>query len=737
MTKNASDRWAAKKFISGGRYFLIALLTLLLIGSIFSCNKSDTQNDPATVAARGVLERLLGERADDFILKKVSDPSDRDAFEILAHNGKVEIQGNSAIALTRGAYHYLRHACRAQVTWSGKHIELPERLPDYVDKKIVTPYNFRLYYNVCTFGYTTAFWDWPRWERELDWMALHGINMPLALIGQEAVWQDVWKSYGITDSELAAYFTGPAFLPWHRMGNVNGHDGPLPQSWLGGKSALQEKILQRMRQLGMTPVVPAFSGFVPKALKRVRPSAELRKLNQWAGFDKKYGTFILSPLSPLFQEIGGKFIKEYKKRYGSVHYYLADSFNELDVPVSKANRYKELAEYGDAVYKSIVAGDPQGTWLMMGWLFYNQRKFWDKASARALLQNVPDERMIIIDLANERFSGWKVHDAFYGKKWIYSMIHNFGGRNRLFGDIELYSRDFAQALNDPNRGKLIGFGLSPEGIENNEVVYELLTDAAWHHEAIDLAPWIENYCLSRYGAYPAEMNEAWRLLLQTVYQQPLGRLFDFQKRPSLNLTSSEKADPQLEQAAQEFLACSGEFGDDPLYRNDLVNIVGQYCATQIDRLLETGIRMHKKGKSQQRDKAFKSAFDLLQDLDNLMAYRADKRLETWIAAGRKWGKDEAEKDYYESDAKLQITVWGGPQLSEYAAKVWSGLIRDYYAGRWKLFYENLKTGSHIDVKEWEEKWITTPGNLSMQKPVADPVAVSALLLEKIKKIDSL
>jgi len=737
MMRNPNDHWPASKNTPRRQYFLIAMLALLIVGSIFSCAKTGTTNDPAITASRGVLTRVLGERADDFVLKKTSASSARDEFEISAQNGKVEILGNSAVALTRGAYFYLRHAGRTQVAWSGKHLGLPEKLPDYAQQKIASPFLFRLYYNVCSFGYTTAFWDWPRWKRELDWMALHGINMPLALIGQEAVWRDVWKSYGITDAELATYFSGPAFLPWHRMGNINRHDGPLPQSWLDGKSALQKKILQRMRELGMTPVVPAFSGFVPKALKRVRPSAELRKLNQWAGFDQKYGTFILSPLSPLFQEIGEKFIREYTKRYGTDHYYLADSFNELDVPLSKANRYEELADYGDAVYKSIIGGDPDGTWLMMGWLFYNRQNFWDKASVQALLQKVPDDRMIIIDLANERFSGWKAHDAFYGKKWIYSIIHNFGGRNRMFGDIEAYSRDFAHALNDPKRGKLIGFGLSPEGIENNEVIYELLTDAAWRHEAIDVSSWIENYCLSRYDAYPPEMQEAWQILLQTVYRQPNGKLFDFQRRPSLNLSGSGKVDPRLEQAAHKFLACAKGLADDPLYRNDLVNIVGQCCAMKIDQLLENGIRMHKNGQFQKREVAFKSAFDLLQDLDNLMAYRADKRLETWVDAARQWGKDNAEKDYYESDAKRQVTVWGGPGLSEYAAKVWSGLIRDYYAGRWKLFYNGLKSGHQVNIKEWEEKWITTPGNLTEQQPVDDPVSASARLLQKIDKIDSL
>lgn len=40
---------------------------------------------------------------------------------------------------------------------------------------------------------TFAWWDWERWEKEIDWMALQGINMPLAFTGQEAIWQKVFK----------------------------------------------------------------------------------------------------------------------------------------------------------------------------------------------------------------------------------------------------------------------------------------------------------------------------------------------------------------------------------------------------------------------------------------------------------------------------------------------------------------------------------------------------------------
>ncbi len=32
-----------------------------------------------------------------------------------------------------------------------------------------TIYSYRYYLNTVTFGYSTAWWDWARWEREIDW----------------------------------------------------------------------------------------------------------------------------------------------------------------------------------------------------------------------------------------------------------------------------------------------------------------------------------------------------------------------------------------------------------------------------------------------------------------------------------------------------------------------------------------------------------------------------------------
>ncbi len=715
--------------------FIAIILILNIRVQIFPQTAAKKNAIDSAIPVYQLLNRIIPGRASTFHLSLIADANkNEDEFVVEASNGIVDITGNSKIALTRGIYYYLRNATHSMITWSGNHIDLPKILPSFPKTKITSPYEYRLYYNVCTFGYTTAFWDWDQWQKEIDWMALHGINMPLAMVGQEAIWRQVWKSLGVSDKDLSNYFTGPAFLPWNRMGNINKHDGPLPQSYIDKSVLLQKKILQRMRELGMKPIVPAFSGYVPEAIAKIYPDSKIIKMKTWDGFPNVDGTYMLSPLSKHFKEIGKKFIEEYRKVYGASHFYLADAFNEMTVPVSNENRYNELADFGRSIFSSINAGDSTGVWIMQGWLFHSDAGFWDKNSVKALLRDVPDDRMIIIDLANESFHGWKKLDGFYGKKWIYSIIHNFGGHNQYFGNLPFYAKDPIEMLSDSAHGNLVGFGISPEGIENNEVVYELLTDMAWVKRSPVLSKWIADYSLDRYGAYPVPMQKAWNYLLSSIYSTDIEfpRYF-YQLRPRLSQYNDLLASDKFDSAVVNFLQCSGALRNNRLYVDDAVQLTAQYASTKIDFLLNRAVHWHLNHNYKERDKAFKDAFILLKNVDELLNEHPLYRLKRWINFARRWGNNGKEADYYESDAKRQITTWGGPNLSEYAAKMWSGLIEGYYLPRWKLFADSLRTGSAYDIYNWEEKWITTATKNKEVKRPRDTIKFALDLINEANK----
>ena len=65
---------------------------------------------------------------------------------------------------------------------------------------------------------------------------------------------------------------------------------------------LQRQILARMRALGMSPILPAFGGYVPKAFALKTPKAKIYRMRSGAGFHE---TYWLDPGDPLFGKIAG------------------------------------------------------------------------------------------------------------------------------------------------------------------------------------------------------------------------------------------------------------------------------------------------------------------------------------------------------------------------------------------------------------------------------------------------
>ena len=682
-------------------------------------------------------------------MARIPAESGHEVFEIEAAEGQLMARGSSAVAICRGVYEYLREHCKVMITWSGKHLELPARWPDVAVRRQVCPYRFIQYLNPCTYGYTMAFWDWPRWERELDWMALRGINMPLAMEGQEIVWQRVWLSLGLTQSEVDQFSTGPGHLPWHRMGNINNFDGPLPQGWLEEKRVLQHRILERMRELGMSPVAPAFAGFVPQGFKRLHPEAESFTLlwlpEEFKTIPRSTRTFILHPgQAELYREIGKRFIESYKAEYGEVSYYLADTFNELPVPVRKDHRDEDLERFGRTVYEGIVAGDPHGTWVMQGWAFVYDAKFWDNGAVEALLRGVPEDRMIIIDYSNDlardvkgKYSPeqWRVQKAFFGKQWIHGMAHTFGGNNNVKGNLALMATEPAAVLASAERGNLVGWGMCPEGIENNEVVYELMTDVAWRSEPVDLDAWIPAYCTARYGSCPDAMREAWGLLRKSAYGSHIWMTKQaWQTEPGSHPAAvGVNSDEDYQRAVDLFLASGAQIGDAELFRNDVIELVAQAVGGYVDKALAAAATAFDAGEKNSGKRHGDAAIAWMESIDALLNVREDRRLERWTDAARVWAHSDDEAAYYDENARRLITTWGWPELSDYAARVWSGLTRDYYAPRWKAWFDARYHGTDFSLDLWQQTWLSTPYRPSRAQSVEDPIRESQRLLGECRK----
>jgi alpha-N-acetylglucosaminidase len=646
-------------------------------------------------ASAALIKRLLPAYFQHFKVEPLQSTNSKDRFELESRGGKIILRGNNGVAIASALYHYLTEYVHCQVTWNGSNLKMPAQLPQIGEKVVKnTPYKLRYYLNYCTFNYTMSWWDWPRWEKEIDWMALHGINMPLAITGEEYTWYLVYKELGFSDEDLKDFFTGPAYFAWFWMGNMDAWGGPLPIGWMKSHMELQQKILARQRSLGMKPVLPAFTGHVPPAFQKKFPNAKLKKTNWHNGFADNY---ILDSEDPLFNRIGKLFLEKQTKLMGTDHYYSADTFNENEPPSNDPDYLKQLSA---RVYDAMHQVDSNAIWVMQGWLFYADRKFWGQSQTKALLSSVPDDKMIILDLAAEVEPIWKRTEAFYGKPWIWSMVNNFGGNTNLFGRLDEAASGPANALNSTSSGKLTGIGLTMEGIEQNPVIYELFTHNTWTDRPVQLKKWLANYVRNRYGQPNSLALKAWEILHRTVYTVPKDKYIRdgaesiLQARPTLDSTT-QWARTKLNYKPQDILpawqalvSAAPELKDSEGYRFDLVDVSRQVLANYALVLQRKWVAAYH-ARDEKKFKAYSQAFvRLIDDLDALLATHEDFLLGKWVADARKCGASASQKDIYERNAKNLITLWGDKDaiLHEYACRQWSGLLSDFYKPRWQQFF---------------------------------------------------
>lgn len=164
-------------------------LVIIFLGQILFFHPINCLSSDKLDAAKAVLQRTLGTKiAQRFVLKLTDNPNQDmlEYYSIKSKDDTIYIEANSPVALCRASYQYLKNQHNNIINWSGSHIELPDKLKNTLSKGN-TPYQYRYYFNVVTHGYTTAYWDWPRWQQEINWMAMHGINMPLMTGAHEAI----------------------------------------------------------------------------------------------------------------------------------------------------------------------------------------------------------------------------------------------------------------------------------------------------------------------------------------------------------------------------------------------------------------------------------------------------------------------------------------------------------------------------------------------------------------------
>jgi alpha-N-acetylglucosaminidase len=277
------------------------------------------------------------------------------------------------------------------------------------------------------------------------------------------------------------------------------------------------------------------------------------------------------------------------------------------------------------------------------------------------------------------------------------MLNDFGGNNGLWGDLP--SLSVGPALSRSNGSSIIGTGLTPEGIWQNAVAFDLMNENSYRAAGVDLSDWLVRYSHRRYGAKsPAAvrlLESAWLALGATAYSGHDGEMVSkdtVTAIPWANWGMAPKVGTESQPPWDKVFGTDSPRTGTPLYnetmflsawtamigavaaepalastttmRHDLVDVgrqvLAKYSAKIFRRIAAaiTATPTPDPNHTLATDSA--QLLALLDDLDTLLASSRGFLLGRWLADAEAWGVTPDEKKLMRWNAKTQVTFWEYP-----------------------------------------------------------------------------
>ncbi len=659
---------------------------------------------------QAVLERLIPQQASQFELAPIAAADGHERFRISSTNGHIKVEGSTPSSLLFGVNWYLKYIAHAQISTNGDRLGTRVfPLPGATIER-ETPYAYRYALNENIDGYTAPYWDWPRWQREIDVLALSGINAMIVERSMDTVLYQTFRDVGYSDDEISRWITLPAHQNWQLMGNLCCFNGPISATLMQKRAASAQKIISRLRELGITPVLPGFYGIVPADFQQKFPRVHVVPQGEWAGFTRPGW---LDPRDPMFTKLAAAFYQHQRELFGDSSIYDMEVFQEGgdsgNVPVPEAAR---------DVQNALLAAHPGARWMMLAWQG-NPRQ--------DLLAGVDRQHLLIIDIDHDRVPRDDRQKDFQNAPFLFGGIWDFGGRTTLGANTGNITARL-QRLGHTN-SNMVGTAVFTEGMDTNPFAFDLFAEMAWRSEPVDLEKWTANYVQRRYGATDPHALAAWKVLLNTAYNIRIDNvvfhserdaaqesLFDAQ--PSLTVNRASNWSPEamrystgaFKQALPDMLQVAPALRDSATYRYDLVDIARQTLANE-SRLLLPQIKTAYDDKDRSRFGALTQRWLQLMELqDQLLATNRFFLVGSWLAQVDPWASTAEERTRLDYDVRSILTTWGdrkaseGADLHDYGNKDWAGLTRDYYRLRWETYFhsldEALRTGTAAKPIDW-------------------------------------
>ena len=258
---------------------------------------------------------------------------DLPGWEVSAAGGDIIVRGGSLLAQAVGLRRFLEEYAGMSLAYSGTDERVTftlrvKKLPlPFTSMKGELPAQTRACFGPMTFAGSPCWWDWARWQDEIDILALYGVNEALLLIGSEYAWFQALRTENIGTDYIMGGMSAPPFWPRQLQGKFDSILPPVDPMYLKSRGQMAKAIAGRMRAWGIIPVPPAFPGTASSSLYGIlRNGARLLPQPAWNGYKH---TYKIDPGCAAYARLKNAYETQLTQLFGEIERYWAPS-EELD-----------------------------------------------------------------------------------------------------------------------------------------------------------------------------------------------------------------------------------------------------------------------------------------------------------------------------------------------------------------------------------------------------------------------
>ena len=614
-----------------------------------------------------LIKRNTPRIADQFVLKTIDSDNGYDCYEIYSEDKKVVLAGNSPLSQAMAYYDYLGRYHGVVITSGDYDIStissapLPEeKINRTIKRKIRAMTSYE------AFSLSGNFRGFDRWEKEIDFMAMHGFNRALQPVGFDGVLFRTLTDIGMPENFCLEFSSGPAFLMNHLTGNIAGTNSVNSKEYLERKITVGKLISDRERSLGIEPIFPAAIPSVPFSLRKKYIKMDIFKAPMWYNFPP---IFFIRPKNAFFSVFNKKFLTVQREALGETHSYIFEGVYESD----KKGYNSHLADLGKALEEMLNEFDKDAVCYL------------HTSSINAdFFKSCSGDKYIFLDDCKMS----KNSDILSDKKYIPEVSGNRYGRTGIYGNVQ-------KLCDNPFANSELGGALAFDTFDVNPVYCAAALKAITAADSFERDDFIRDFCTKRYKT-DSFSDDIISLIDLCSSDECTGSIIC--ARPCTNVKHTAPYDTmersydfhKLYPIAQRIINSEDKKID--AMRADIQSIVRQFLSDLAYPVYIKATEFFREKNVRNFEQASNLFLEICEDIDRLLRTREETNFCTKYVEAQELGSSQEEKESLQINFLLLHTIWGPFDHSILYDTVWNewgGLVKDYYEARWHMYYRSL------------------------------------------------